>query len=389
MTKNILIFGGSDFQLSLIEQANELGLFTVVIDPDPHAVGQQIAGVFEVVGGQDYEGTCAVVEKYNIHAIITVATDKPLRMMARVAKHYGLLYIDEKVAEVSTDKHKMKEIFNQHDIPCAKGYLISELNDQIRYPAVFKPRDNSGSRGVIYCAGPEDAEVVIKDTLQFTRLPSILVEEVVNGTEYSIESLHYGGKTRVIQITEKITTPLPYYIELGHIQPPNFSADIYRQIEELEERIAKIFNFDNCGSHNEVKIENGKITVIEVSPRIGGDLITSRLVPLSTGVNMERALIQIMLGEKPEVERRFEKASGVFFFSFPAGTVRKMYNNDGIKKWPGVIDFRLSLKEGSRVPDIKLGTDRYGYFLLQTDTREELMELREKILSAVKIDIES
>ena len=84
--KAMLIFGGSDFQLSLIKQCKSMGFYTVVIDPNPNAIGKEYADAFEIVGGQDFEGTCKVVEEYNINAITTAATDKPLVMMARIAK---------------------------------------------------------------------------------------------------------------------------------------------------------------------------------------------------------------------------------------------------------------------------------------------------------------
>ena len=87
--KAVLIFGVGPLQESIIKRAKKMGLYTVGIDPCADATCKDCVDAFEVVPGQDYEGHCAVVEKYGIDAIVTAATDKPLVMMARIAEKYG------------------------------------------------------------------------------------------------------------------------------------------------------------------------------------------------------------------------------------------------------------------------------------------------------------
>lgn len=386
--KSILVFGGSDYQLSLIKECGKLGLYTVVIDPNSEAMAQNYCDKFEVVSGQDYELTCSIIEKYNIDAIITAATDKPLVMMARVAEKYGLLFFSEETARITTDKYLMKEKFIENNLPCAKGRLVSSIPDDFSYPVVIKPRDNSGSRGVIYCHNRNESEQVLEETKSHTRSDLVVVEEVIEGTEYSIESLHYNGQSKILQITEKIVTPLPYFIELGHIQPPVLSEKILAELEELTRRVAEVFNFDYCGTHNEVKIKDGKITLIEVSPRIGGDFISSILIEKSTGISMERALIQILLGEKPDFSELKPAASGIFFYHCNEGKVKSISPIDPIMEKHGVIKHQFDLEVGSVVPKIRVGTDRYGYFILQAKTRSELLKERDEIFSEIEIVVE-
>ena len=73
--RSVLIFGVGELQLSIIKRANQMGLFTVGIDPCEDAYSRSECCAFEVVGGQDYEGTLAVAKKYNIAAVVTAATD--------------------------------------------------------------------------------------------------------------------------------------------------------------------------------------------------------------------------------------------------------------------------------------------------------------------------
>ena len=386
--KAMLIFGGSDFQLSLIKQCKSMGFYTVVIDPNPNAIGKEYADAFEIVGGQDFEGTCKVVEKYNINAITTAATDKPLVMMARIAKKYGFKFFSEETAKLSTDKFLMKQKLTDIGLAFAKGEIIESDTHKLNYPIVIKPTDNSGSRGVIFCENKDDLKTVFKESKQYTNKAYLLAEEFIDGKEYSIESLHFNGKSKIIQITEKIVTPLPYFIELGHIQPAILEKNVYEKLEYMLDKATKAFGFENCGAHNEVKIKNGKITIIEISPRIGGDFISSKLVKASTGINMEKALLQIALGEEPNFSESKQAASGIFFFYFEHGIISEINDVKSILSIPEIIDYSFNLKLGDIIPKIVTGHDRYGHFILQADNREKLMNLKESIFNKIKIKVD-
>ncbi len=118
----------------------------------------------------------------------------------------------------------------------------------------------------------------------------------MKGKEYSNEAIHFENISKVVQITEKFVTELPYNVEIGHIQPAGLDDEIVKKIENLTSFVAKSFNFLNCVSHNEIKInDKGEIFFIEVSPRLGGDFISSTLVEISTGLSKERVLIDISL----------------------------------------------------------------------------------------------
>lgn len=375
-SNKILVFGCGELQKSIISRAHRMGLYVVGIDPCVDAYGQGNVDAFEVVGGQDYEGTCAVVEKYGIDAIVTAATDKPLVMMARVAEKYGFPFFSLNTAQWSTDKFQMKQRFLAGDVPCAKGRLVSSIEDttDMEYPVIVKPRDNSGSRGVKFCRTKDELVSSINEALAFSKLESVLVEEFIDGPEYSIESLHYDGKSEVIQFTEKKTTKFPYNVELGHKQPALLLDKQKDAIYDIISKICRIFKFDNCPSHTELKINDRGIFVIETSPRLGGDFITSTLVPLSTGINIEDQLLNIALGQQVDIQtNRTDKASGITFLNLPRGTILNISPEiESVGRWPSVIDSNISIHAGTIIHDITSSLDRYGYFICQASDREEL-----------------
>lgn len=374
--KSILIFGVGELQRSIIRRAKLKGLFTIGIDPCADAVCKDEVDVFEIVGGQDFEGTCAVVEKYSVDAIVTAATDKPLVMMARVAEKYGFPFYSIETAQWSTDKYQMKQRFLEGGVPCARGRLIAKVEeaDDLYCPLIVKPRDNSGSRGVKLCRNKEELQEAMQEALQYSHLDTVLVEEYIEGQEYSIEGLHYNGKSEVIQFTEKTTTEFPYNVELAHKQPANLTENQKNDIRELVSKIAKCMHFESCPSHTELKINERGIFIIETSPRLGGDYITSTLVPLSTGINMEDQSLHIALGETVDTKSgRVEKASGVCFFCLPEGVVKSIdpQIND-VASWPGVYSFELKLKEDDEVHQITSSLNRYGEVIVSADNREIL-----------------
>ena len=379
--KAVLIFGVGPLQQSIINRAKKMGLYTVGIDPCEDATCKDDVDAFEVVGGQDYEGTCAVVEKYGIDAIVTAATDKPLVMMARIAQKYGFPFYSVETAQWSTDKFQMKQRFLEGDVPCAKGRLVKRVDEtaDMMFPVIVKPRDNSGSRGVKLCRTMEELEKSMAEALEYSKMDSVLVEEFIEGPEYSIEGLHYDGKSEVIQFTEKKTTEFPYNVELGHIQPANISEENKQKIREIVAKIGKALKFENCPSHTELKINERGIFVIETSPRLGGDYITSTLTPLSTGINMEDQLLHIALGENVDTQTgRIEKASGVCFLNLPCGKVTAIDPAiNEVSSWPNVYSFATSLKVGDEIYPITSSLNRYGQFVVLANTKSEIRSLLE------------
>ena len=387
MKKAILVFGVGILQGSLIRRAQDMGLFVVGIDPCGEAYCRDVVDVFEVVGGQDFEGTMAVAKKYNVSAVVTTATDKPLVMMARVAKELGLRFFSEETAIVSTDKFLMKERFMANGIPCAKGKVISTEKDasDMVFPVIVKPRDNSGSRGVKLCNNLQELEETIQEALDNSKKDTVLVEEFIEGREFSIEALHYDGKSEVIQFTEKKTTPFPYNVELGHIQPANISEEQKNQIRRIISLIGSALNFEYCPSHTELKINDRGIFIIETSPRLGGDYITSLLTPLSTGINMEDQLLHIALGEHVDVTiGRIDRAAGVRFFDLPLGVVKSIHLDAGkFLSNSNIVDFSLDVKKGDRIKPITSSLNRYGQVIVKEDTFEDVRNMLDEIENEV------
>ncbi len=386
--QSILIFGGGLLQKAIIDEAKRKGLFTVLIDPDKNAYCKDVADVFRVIKGDDFKATVDVAKEFNVKGIVTSSTDKPLRMMAQVASLFSFSFFSEQTAINTTDKLLMKKIFIDNNIPCALGVEIVNSNDYNGgYPAIIKPRDNSGSRGVILVNNKKELERAFYEVLQCTSKDTVLVEKFIEGQEYSVEGIHFDNKHVVLQYTEKETTPFPYNAEISHKQPADIEFKNIDKINQLIRRIGVAFNYQNCVSHTELKItESGDVYIIETSPRMGGDFITSHLVPLSTGVNMESLYIDIALGKQIDIPNIDTKASSVFFFSEEEKIVDCNFFNKlkQIQQIEGVVNLCFKLEEGDSFPMIKSSLDRYGYVVLKADNKADLLQKENKIKEILK-----
>jgi len=389
---NLLIFGGGELQVSIIQVAKRLGLRTIVIDPDDSAVGKAHADIFEVVEGDDYKRTLKICDKYNVDGIVTAATDKPLEMMARIAENKSFVFPSLNSIQNTINKNKLKKKLLSASLPVAKGTLInknqSELNI-LNFPVIIKPIDSSGSRGVIKVSNKSDLKPAIENAFQYTKEQEVLLEEFIEGDEISVEAVVVNKKVHIIQITDKLVTPHPYNVEIGQLQPSKFFDSKGEEIKLLLQKAVEVLGLDNCAIHPELKINDRGIFFIEIGPRLGGDFITSHLVPLSTGVNLEELVIKISLGMKFKFDIQNRRASLIKYFQLPLGkTIRSIDNalhdiNDAT-----IYKINLNLQYNDTIKNITNSLDRYGNIIMHGDDIGELRIKSKEIEKTICNNIE-
>lgn len=383
MLNSLLVFGGGELQISIINTARQMGFYTIVIDPNPNAYGKLFADKFIVVGADDYKNTLNIAKKYNVKGLVTSSTDNPILMMCRIAEQLKLPFPSYDSCEVVLDKGKFKEILKRNKIAHATGatYSCSDRIDESKfsYPVIIKPLSNSGSRGVIKCEIPEKLQKSINETLEFCRDERFIIEEFIEGDELSVEAIVYNNKVDIIQITDKIVSAPPYNVEIGHIQPSKYMSS-KTEIYELLQKIIDITGLNNCAIHPELKTSNGKFTIIEIGPRLGGDFISSKLVPLSTSVNMEKIVINIAIGQSYQYDVS-DKAALISYLNLPSTKEVKgvLSESELIKTFPNITEIKNNLKVGEVTKIITNSLTRYGYFILHGEKSNELIKLSESI----------
>jgi carbamoyl-phosphate synthase large subunit len=330
--KAIMIFGAGINQLELIMAAKEMKISSIVLDPAVDPPGKTLADFFYRVDGTDYETTKEIALKHKVNGIVTGQMEKPLRLMARLAKELGFIFHSSEVVERSLDKWFMKQAFNAANVPCAKGILIKREGEvslmqfnKLPFPVIIKPRDSFSSRGVFKVNSFSELNNRVPETRSFSTSGDIIVEEFLVGREFSIESITCKGKTTVVQFTEKFITPYPRTVEIGHMQPANLQDTEKEQIRKAVVSGINALGIDNSASHAEVMLTSSGTKVIEIGARLGGDFISSYLTRCSTGVNMDKAAVSVALGLHPDLQASQNCFSYIRYLELPVGrTVRKL-----------------------------------------------------------------
>jgi carbamoyl-phosphate synthase large subunit len=384
-----MIFGGGENQLTLIEAAKNLGVRSVVIDPDDHAPGKYIADYFELVEPADYERTKAIAVKHQVNGIVTSQMENPLAIMAELARECGYIFPSPQVILQCRNKYMMKQVFLENCIRCAKGMLIRsgvkikpDLLNEFTFPVIIKPVDAHSSRGVFKVNDFAELIKYEKITRSFSGDHSLLIEEFIDGKEYSVESLTSNGKTFIIQITEKIITPYPYTVEIGHIQPAELTIKEKIEVEQLVIKAIIALGINNSASHTELKITANGPVIIEIGARLGGDFIASYLTYASTGINMDEGAVNIALGDEPAISQKTHKYSCIKYLELPVGKVVKSLSNyKELVMSPEVVYALIYLKEGQIIYPITDSAKRAGFVIVRGESRSEVINIAsQKIL---------
>ena len=388
--KKLLIIGASILQLPAIKKAKEMGYYVGVIDYDPNAIGIPFADEYFNVSTIDIEGVTKTAQKFNPDGIMTLATDMPMRSIAAACESLGLSGISFETAVKSTDKGEMIKAFEECGVEHPWYHIISsvaELNskiDKITYPCISKPTDNSGSRGVMLIHNEQELREAVGYSSENGRSGAVIVEEYMQGPEVSVEVITIDGEPHVLQVTDKLTTGAPHFVEMGHSQPSRLGDEGLAKIRDLAKRAVKAVGIKNGPAHVEIILTENGPKMVELGARMGGDCITTHLVPLSTGIDMIEATIKIACGEKPDIEPKFEKGSAIRFLDAPCGTITAIEGAEQAAKLEGVREISFTKGVGDTVGEIGSSTDRVGFVIAQSDTAEDSVKICEKALAEIK-----
>ena len=378
-------------QLPAIQKAKEMGLEVAVADYDPNAVGISYADRYFNASTIDVDAICRVAQEYRPDGIMTLATDMPMRSVAAATSLLGLPGISMDTAIKATDKGEMIKAFKAHEVESPWYYIIKSEEElgvakrDFTYPCIMKPTDNAGSRGVTLLRSEEDLQDAYAYSRKQSRGGKVIVEEFLQGQEVSVEIMVVDEEPHVLAVTDKLTTGAPHFVEMGHSQPSQLPEPDVEKIKNLAKRAVRAVGI-NCGpAHVEImNTENGP-KMIELGARMGGDCITTHLVPLSTGIDMVRATIDVSLGNYPDIEAKWEKGSAIRYF--------KSYTDKlSDKKWLAKVSGRLGVKElivqkreDGISKEIQSSLDRVGYIISCADNVENAIKICKEIIGEVTL----
>lgn len=390
--KRLLIIGASILQLPAIKRAKELGYYVGVIDYNPNAVGISFADEYFNISTIDIEGVVKTAKEFCPDGIMTLATDMPMRSIAVACEQLGLPGISLDTAIKATDKGEMIKAFEKNDVEHPWYYILSEPNElktkmsKIIFPCISKPIDNSGSRGVVLIRDANELKKAITYSSGKGRSGGVIIEEYLQGNEVSVEIIVLDGISHILNVTDKITTGAPHFVEMGHIQPSRLGEENLKKICDLACRAVKAVGIQTGPAHVEIMLTEEGPKMIELGARMGGDCITTHLIPLSTGIDMIEATIRIACGEKPDIEKKFDKGSAIKYFHTNCGTISSIEGVEEAKKILGVQEISFVKQVGDTVDEIGSSTDRVGFVITQGENADMAVVGCQEVVNIVTIN---
>ncbi|MBQ7523669.1 MAG: ATP-grasp domain-containing protein [Oscillospiraceae bacterium] len=304
--KKLAIIGASYLQNPLILKAKEMGLETHVFAWQCGDIGETTADFFYPISILEKDAILEKCREIGVNGVCTIATDLGAVTVNYVANRLGLTANTDECTYLSTNKHAMREAFFCGGDPSPKSFLVDSADQAqalpLAYPVIVKPTDRSGSRGITKLYDPSGLADAIRAAQEQGFEKKALVEEFAEGEEYSVECISFGGEHHYLAMTKKFTTGAPHFIETGHLEPAPVSGKTLEMVKSVVFHALDTLKIQNGASHSELKIAaDGTIRLIEIGGRMGGDCIGSDLVFLSTGVDFVRAVIQVALGQAPDL----------------------------------------------------------------------------------------
>lgn len=395
MQKRLLVLAAGILQIPVIKKAKDIGYYVIAADGDENAMGLQYADKAIVANITSEDDMLQIAKDLNVDGVIHPCSEVSMNVMGRINDELHLSGISKEMAIRATNKHLMRKAFEEYGAPSPKSYCTTATSEawdifinKFETNAILKPSRNSGSRGIAKIERgitQNEFKELYERAYNESRDKQVLIEEFIEGPEFSVEIIVWQGKVNVLTVTDKKTTGAPYFVELGHNQPSVFPTEIVNAVETAAVQGVEALRLTNCACHAEIKVQNGKAYIMEIGARLGGDFISTELTHLSTGIDMVAAAINVALGIAPCLKPTEEKHGVCIRYFCPKPGILEQICNIEILNQIGVYNWEIYRKIGDIIPIVTSSLCRTGHVIVKEKDPQKAINLADKIIKEVLI----
>jgi biotin carboxylase len=400
--KRILILGAGKEQVPAIEAASRKGIRSIALDMNPKAEGAALADEFFPVSTRDIDAILALIARYKgkIDGVMTIASDIP-HCVAAAAEALDVPHIAPAVARRCIDKFAMKEALKQGGVNIPDFAAIDsvaaleEFIARTGYPAVIKPVDNSGARGVLRLTRSVDLAWAYDYAKHFSYSGKVEVERFIPGLQISTEGLMLDGRFHTTGFADRnyarLDQTVPYMIEDGGEIPTVLGTQACARVTAEFEKAVRALGIDWGPAKGDMVFgDDGKAYVIEIAARLSGGNFCYDKVPWSTGVDIVDILVDMAVGN-PVDPKRFEPdralATAQRYFFPPPGRIAAIKGLERVQAMPQIRKLDLWAKPGDMVPAAENHPSRVGYVIACAPDRAAAIAAAEEAVAAVEFTI--
>ncbi|WP_030618429.1 ATP-grasp domain-containing protein [Streptomyces fulvoviolaceus] len=287
----------------------------------PEGTAHPLLGARHVITADTNDTEALTAEVERLHTVlgfdgVITSCDYYLPTVARIAARLGLPGPGPEAVENACRKDATRRVLADAGLPGPRFALHEEWADlaraarEIGYPLVVKPVDLCAGMYVRRVDDEAQLAEAVRALADFPvnargqrREPAVLLEELLDGPEVSIETVSYAGAVHVIGVTDKSIGGAPAFIETGHMFPADLTSADTEAAEQTALAALKALGLtDGVVAHTEIKLTSAGPRVVEVNPRPAGNRITE-LVRHVTGIDLAAAFVDVALGRRPDLRR--------------------------------------------------------------------------------------
>ena len=395
--KHLLIIGGGVFQVPAIKTAKSMALKVVVTDYNPEAEGMLLADYPIEVSTRNINLTVNTAKQFHracpLDGVMTVGTDAS-QTVAAVADALNLPGIPFEVAERATDKIKMRQVLKEKGVPVPDFrpiWTLEECQQAIQdmpLPLVIKPCDNMGARGVRKIERLDDLISAFREAKEASISGKLILEEFMEGPELSLDALVFEGSIHITGVADRIIERAPYFVEIGHTLPSALPEKQQSRAVAVFKQAIFALGIDIGAAKGDIKITPEGPKIVEIAARLSGGWMSAYTYPLSTGVNLYKAAIQIALGETPtDLKPKTSLVSAERSLLPPPGKILSIQGVEEARKIKGVKEIILMKEAGDMAEEPRSNLGKVGYVITVGKTREEAIRINDLAREILKIEI--
>ncbi len=312
--KNIVILGAGLMQRPAIQSAKKLGLHTIVVDADPKAVCIPLADEFYKIDLKDKEGILELCRRLKnspdgLDGVFTAGTDFSASV-SFVCEKLGLPAHSFEAATNASIKTQMRACFEKNGVPSPKFVragkdditpaLLDTVLSKMDFPFVVKPVDNMGARGCRMVRTKEEFLPAVQVASENSRTGYAIIEEYMDGPEFSIDALVYDGKFVVTGFAIRHIKYTPYFIEIGHTMPADIPQKMHDELISVFALGAKAEGLTCGAAKADIKYTKNGPMIGEIAARLSGGYMSGWTYPYASDLNLTEQGILIATGNVPQ-----------------------------------------------------------------------------------------
>jgi biotin carboxylase len=398
----VLFVGAGRHQRRALRRVKELGATVVAVDRNPDAPGLAHADASEIVDFGDVGAVAEVGRRHAVDGVMTFAADRAVPVVAGVAEALGLPGIGTETAHLMTNKIAMRRRLADAGVPQPRFAALRHIHDvpaavdAVGFPAVLKPADSAGQRGLFLVASVDDIERHLHAALAQSTDEEAILESYHPGLEVNGLLVARGGEVTVVTLSDRRRPAgVGFGVAVAHIYPSTLFGDALAEVERVGRSTIHALGLrDGIAYPQVIWGDDGVARLIEVAARIPAGQMDS-VARYGVGVDLIEIALRQALGEPvPDelVTPRVQQPLAISFLTaepgpLPTGKLVRVDGLDKVLAFPGVVEADLYFQEGETIRPVQVDGDRRGYVIALADTNVEAVERAEAAARLLDVEV--